>query len=60
MGAFSSSANAGDLLGTGIFALVILGFSGYWATVTFTTSLVMLITACLFGLFVIETPSANY
>ena len=60
MGTFSSSANAGDLLGTGVFAIVILTFSGSWATVTFATSVVMAAIACLFALFGRENPEAKY
>ena len=60
MGTFASSANAGDLIGAGIFAAVALGAGAGWATVVFITSVVMVISAGLFAAFTSEKPTGEY
>jgi len=60
MGTFASSANAGDLIGAGIFAAVALGAGGGWASVVFITSVVMVIAAALFAAFTSEKPTGEY
>ena len=60
MGSFSSSANFGDLMGTAIFAIVILGVGASWPSVTFLTSLTMVLASVLFALFGRENPPVEY
>jgi len=58
MGAFSSSANFGNLMGTAVFSIVILGAGAHWASVTLATAVIMALIAASFAAFGHEKPSS--
>jgi OPA family glycerol-3-phosphate transporter-like MFS transporter 3 len=60
MGTFSSSANAGNLLGSAVFSIIIFGLSGQWYTVTILTAVIMAVMAILFAAFGEERPGTKY
>jgi sugar phosphate permease len=57
MGAFSSSANGGNVLGSGLALLVLVGFGASWPLVTFLSAVIMAVIALLFFLFGRDKPT---
>jgi predicted MFS family arabinose efflux permease len=60
IGLFSSSANIGNLCGSAVFAVIVLGLDGGWQATVLTTAVIMGIAACFFAAFVEEKPVGPY